>query len=84
MKEIFMNSKLHKLYEAFQELFPNTVGWQDIGEEGEMICIPIKIQDAVDSEIIHSDVLWISEKDLTILGHLEKSDENFITINFEK
>lgn len=74
--ERFANPKLQRLYEALLDLFP--AGWQDIGEEdGEMICLPVKLLKDNGSNHSQEITLWISKDSLEIIFD-EEDFANFI------
>ena len=80
-KERFKNPKLQKLYEALCEIFPNRTGWQDIGEDDELICLSIDIEDNFQDGTKISECLWIDENGIKMYPiHLSEQDKEDYTV----
>lgn len=82
--DTFLNLRLQAIYVALQNLFPD-VGWQDMGEPGEMICLPITIRNnAEPTDIHHHETLWISADGAELFGYFKSDDGALISFDFEK
>ena len=80
----FLNPRLQEAYVALENLFPN-VGWQDMGEPGEMICLPITIRNnAEPTNIHHNETLWITAEGAELFGYFKSDNGWSVSFDFEK